>query len=74
MIISALFIAMLAPGTTAPAPRQPDKVICKRFEVTGSAVKKEKICHTRADWAKIKESTQNQWSALQGTLGSTRGN
>jgi hypothetical protein len=76
MLITSMLIAMLAPGTVeapATAPRQAGKLICKRFEVTGSVVKKERVCYTRAQWSKVNESHQKEWSAIQGTLGNTRG-
>lgn len=33
----------------------PDAVRCKRFQVTGSLVKKERVCKTNAEWRKIAE-------------------
>jgi hypothetical protein len=58
MMIYPVILAMLASGTTAPASRAADEVICKKFEVTGSLVKKRRVCHTRAEWAKINDRDQ----------------
>ena len=33
----------------------PNAVRCKRFQVTGSLVKKERICKTNAEWRAITE-------------------
>ncbi len=40
-------------GTAAPAP-DPNKVICRRVEVTGSNMP-EHVCKTRAEWASLAE-------------------
>lgn len=44
--------------TTEPAATQdPDqKVKCRRVEVTGSLVRKERVCKTVAEWRAIQES------------------
>ena len=47
-----------APGATQAAadnkgPGNPDQVICKREEVTGSRLAGHRECHTRAEWAQI---------------------
>lgn len=74
MLIYTMLFAMIAPDTASQAPRPAPKVVCKRFEETGSLVKRRKACHTRAGWNKLSDSTREEWSALQGTLGSTKGN
>lgn len=47
-----------APGAAQAAadnkgPGNPDQVICKREEVTGSRLAGHRECHTRAEWAQI---------------------
>ena len=59
MMIYTMLFAMLASGTTAANPREADELVCKKFEVTGSLVKKKKVCHTRAEWKKINERDQD---------------
>ena len=59
MIIQSMIVAMLASGAAAPAPGAADKVICKRFDVTGSLVKKRRVCLTRAEWAKMNDGDQD---------------
>ena len=59
MMIFSMIIAMLLPETPAPAPSPDDKVVCKRFDVIGSLVKKRKVCYTRAEWKKMNERDQD---------------
>ncbi len=59
----------------AGAPSQtPDKLVCRTREVTGSLVKKRKVCQLQATWEKQSDSYREQWSPLQGTHGNSRGN
>lgn len=44
--------------------RAPDYVRCRKLSVTGSLVKKERICKTNAEWAKASETTQNDANDL----------
>jgi hypothetical protein len=41
-------------------PGDPNQVICKRDEVTGSRLEGAKQCHTRAEWAQIKATGVGQ--------------
>ena len=56
------------------APKAADKKICRRKIKTGSLADYERHCATAAEWARMTDQTQREWGALQGTLGSTRGN
>jgi hypothetical protein len=41
-------------GGSEPAASDPDQVVkCRKVEVTGSMVKKGKVCRTLAEWKKI---------------------
>lgn len=61
--------------TQTGAPSQTAvKLVCKSREVTGSLVKKRKVCQQQVTWEKQSDSYKDQWSALQGTHGSTNGN
>ena len=59
MIIYSLLAVMLAPAAAEAAPAAADKVVCKRFEVTGSLVKKRRACYTQAEWKKMNERDQD---------------
>jgi hypothetical protein len=44
-------------GTSKPAASDPDQAIkCRKVEVTGSLLKKGKVCRTIAEWKKIQEN------------------
>lgn len=56
---------VLAEGTTDAAaaeqkldPKDPNYVRCRKLSITGSLVKKERICKTNAEWAKASEDAQ----------------
>jgi hypothetical protein len=62
MLIGLSLLAMpaIAPAQT-PAPEakldknDPNAVRCRRLEVTGSLVRKERVCKTNAQWRAISE-------------------
>jgi hypothetical protein len=53
---------VLANGTTEATdkldPKDPNYVRCRKLAITGSLVKKERICKTNAEWAKSSEDAQ----------------
>ena len=51
-----------------------EKKICKRRVKTGSLAGYERLCATEADWARMGDRTREEWGAVQGTLGNTKGN
>lgn len=61
MSVSALFVALMLaessaatpPAAAPPAPRPEDKIVCRKILETGSLIKGERVCHTRAEWAKL---------------------
>lgn len=80
MIATSLLLALAAatqPVSSQVAPSTAgttrDKLVCKRFSETGSLVKKRKVCHTKAQWGRLRSDTQDEWGALQGIKGSTNG-
>ncbi len=36
-------------------PRDPNAVKCRRLEVTGSLVRRERVCRTNAEWRAVSE-------------------
>jgi TonB family protein len=66
-----------AAASTSPvriAAAKPAKKICRRRIKTGSLADYERLCATQADWDRMAQRTKEEWGAVQGTLGSTRGN
>jgi len=60
MIVLTLAILLdvtAAAAQTAPAPEKP---ICRSFAETGSLVKKRRVCHTKAEWARLNERTSDE--------------
>lgn len=47
-----------AAGTARLDPKDPNYLRCRKLSVTGSLVKKARICKTNAEWAKAGESTR----------------
>lgn len=58
VIASSLF-AIAMPALAEDKPKldrnDPNAVRCKRFDVIGSLVKKERVCKTNAEWRAISE-------------------
>lgn len=57
MASSLILMAMpaLAQDKAPLDKNDPNAVRCKRFQVTGSLVKKERVCKTNAEWRAITE-------------------
>lgn len=82
-MIGAILLALTAaaqPATAARAeqiavgkPVASTKMRCVKRLETGSLVKKTRVCHSKAEWARLAQSNQEEWGALQGTKGSTHG-
>ncbi len=58
-----------APGAAQAAadnkgPGNPDQVICKREEITGSRLAGHRECHTRAEWAQIDQTGMDKLQML----------
>ena len=78
--IAGLASALLLAGSTAPADagantaKPEDKLICRKYLETGSLVKSKRVCHTRADWARINDAARKNGEELQDARNGTRGN
>lgn len=56
MPIVSVAIALLAVSPVeapAPAATKPEKPVCRVFQVTGSLVRKRRVCHSAKEWARI---------------------
>lgn len=65
--------ATASPIRIATAAKPPKK-ICRRRIKTGSLADYERLCATQADWDRMAQRTKEEWGAVQGAFGSTRGN
>jgi protein TonB len=66
----------VAASTATPmkAAAKPEKKICRRRVKTGSLADYERLCATQADWDRMAQRTKEEWGAVQGAFGSTKGN
>lgn len=56
-LVAMLQIANAPAGeTAAPTIAPANEEVCRRIPVTGSLVRKEKVCHTRAEWYRLAEN------------------
>ena len=68
------------PGASAPVKitftndSTPDKVICKRIQKTGSLVSRSRVCMTAREWSQQADQYQDEYGAMQGRQGTSRGN
>jgi hypothetical protein len=46
------------PAAKASSKNDPNKIICKTEDTTGSRLGAKRVCHTRADWAEMERVTQ----------------
>ena len=55
--IAAGLLAAASAGAASESTKQPDpktdKMICKKFGVTGSLVRQRKVCYTASEWKKL---------------------
>lgn len=62
-------VAPDAPATPAPPKPKPkydpDEVICRYQEVTGSRLGGDKVCHTRREWDEISANSRDAVSRSQ---------
>jgi hypothetical protein len=67
MLVRSVALSLVLTLTAMPAAAEEkakaggDKVICKKFQETGSLVKKKKRCFTESEWTRI-QTSQNEGS------------
>jgi invasion protein IalB len=68
-VVSLALLASTAPAIAQTAPQtqqkpavkgyNPDEVICEKEDETGSRLSTHKICHTRAQWAELRQDDRS---------------
>lgn len=49
----------------AKATRDPEEVVCRQFDVTGSRVLKQRVCKTRREWTHDNELAQEYMRGIE---------
>ena len=57
--------AAYANGSPRSSKPGDDKVICRSETKAGSRLRKERTCHTRAEWAEIRRQTKQDLERIQ---------
>lgn len=69
MMIAFGGLLLAAPAWAAePKAEDADRLICKRFKETGSLVRSQKKCFTRAQWDQIAEMERRGWEKTRDDL------
>ncbi|PVX28118.1 hypothetical protein DD559_01115 [Sphingomonas pokkalii] len=53
------------PETSTRGARDPNEMVCVKEEVLGSRLQKRKVCHTRAQWAELRQSDRQNIERVQ---------
>ena len=68
LTLPAPLLAQADGATAAVDPAAPEAVKCKRIEITGSLVRKTRICKTNAEWKRIREGNDGELDKMQDTF------
>ncbi len=49
----------MAPVPSVKEPSDMESVVCRRYNVVGSRVRKERICMTKREWVKLQNGTRD---------------
>jgi hypothetical protein len=60
--------ALSAGETSAVTEKKPEKLVCRKLSETGSLVKKNKVCLTRAQWERSQSYHSEYGAKLQDDL------
>lgn len=55
-LLTILLQAAALPAASSAATDPNEEVRCRRIEVTGSIVRKERVCKTRGEWRRLADS------------------
>jgi hypothetical protein len=80
--LAAMLIAQPVFAADKPASRQqasnskddPNKIICRKYKVTGSLIDTKRVCHTRADWKRLTQEARRTTEDIQDMRGGQNNN
>ena len=64
-IALAAGVASAGQPTSKSGGQDPNKVVCKNIEKTGSRLGKQRACHTNAEWAELRRQTRQTVEKIQ---------
>lgn len=73
-IYASALLTAAAPAAAEAAftpARQPEKLICRRYQETGSLAKRKRVCHTTADWKRIDDASQRNLDYIRNARNGT---
>lgn len=73
LLLATMFWIPAAAAQQSPAPTPPpaeEKKICRTYIATGSLVRKNKICKTRAEWDATSRNARREASDMQNPVNS----
>lgn len=53
------------PEKSSRAARDPNEMVCVKEEVLGSRLQTRKVCHTRAQWAELRQADRQNIERVQ---------
>lgn len=78
-VIAALLASLVSVPTFAQNTKDneevgdPNRVICRTYHETGSRLKKERTCHTAAEWAEIRRQQRMTVDRIQSSKTTNNG-
>ena len=74
-MLAIMLLAQAVAVTPAEGPtRAQPRMTCRRYDVTGSLVRKQRVCRTAAAWARVEEDQRAEAERLRPHIGFERGN
>jgi hypothetical protein len=61
----ALSAGAVAADRTPRSKADPNKIVCRTIEESGSRLRKVRACHTLAEWAEFKRQTKSTIERIQ---------
>lgn len=68
LLLPATAIAQTDTAAPVVSPNAPEAVKCRRIDITGSLVRKTRVCKTNAEWKRIREGNDSELDKMQDTF------
>ena len=67
--VALLLGADVSAAAAKPAALDPNKIVCKNINRTGSRLASDRVCMTRGEWDQAERAAQKEVQQLQARLG-----